>query len=124
MDNRNVLEVLGFIIDSYEKKHNIKTTEIAEICSVGRSTLFRIKSGNYDFNITYNLINKILDGLGYTYSDFNKMLEANAPNLLPIEDDGFIRIHKDSRIYDLVKDAVKLNDEDLDLVHSFIKKMM
>lgn len=31
MDNRNVLEVLGFIIDSYEKKHNIKTTEIAEI---------------------------------------------------------------------------------------------
>lgn len=124
MDNRNVLDVLSSIISSYEEKHNVKPTEIAEICGIGRSTLFYIKSGTYKFNITYNLINKILDGLGYTYSDFNKMLEANAPNILPIEDDGFIRIHKDSKIYDLVKDAVKLNDEDLDLVHSFIKKMM
>ena len=58
----------------------------------------------------------------FKYQNGNKTA-VNDINL-KIEDDGFIRIHKDSRIYDLVKDAVKLNDEDLDLVHSFIKKMM
>lgn len=118
MDRNSVLDVLRILILDYKTKCNIQPERIAEICGIGRSTIFYIISGSYGSNISQRTINKILDGINYSYTDFINLVEAKNN-----ENNNFIKIYKESKIYDLVKDVLKLNDDDLELVHSFIKKI-
>lgn len=123
MDSNNILDVLRTLILNYKVKYNIQPERIAEICGIGRSTVFYIISGTYRSDISQKTINKILDGINCSYSDFVNLVETKSKKNLNNKDNNFIKIYKDSKIYDLVQDALKLNDDDLKLVHSFIKKI-
>lgn len=123
MDNNNVLDVLRTLILDYKTTYNIQPSEIAKICGVGRSTIFYIVAGNYRSYLSQKTINKILDGINCSYSDFINLIESNSKKNSNIMQNDFIKIYKDSKIFNLVQDALKLNDDDLELVHSFIKKI-
>lgn len=123
MDSNNVLDVLRTLILDYKATYNIQPERIAEICGIGRSTIFYIIGGTYRSDISQKTINKILDGINCSYSDFLNLVEAKPKKNLNNKNNNFLKIYKDTKIYDLVQDALKLNDDDLELVHSFIKKI-
>ncbi len=123
MDNENVLNVLRSIINDYGKKYNMTPTEIAKKCEVGRSTIFYIAAGNYKSSVTQRIIDKILNGLNYSYSEYYKMLDISLQNNPPSENFECIKIPKHSELYEVMKDLQKLDDEKIELVHSFIKHL-
>lgn len=123
MDSNNVLDVLRTLILDYKATYNIQPERIAELCGIGRSTIFYIIGGTYRSDISQKTINKILDGINCSYSDFINLLESNSKKNSTNIQNNFIKIYKDSKLFNLVQDALKLNDDDLELVHSFIKKI-
>lgn len=123
MDNENVLNVLRSIINDYGKKYNMTPTEIAKKCEVGRSTIFYIAAGNYKSSVTQRIIDKILNGLNYSYSEYYKMLDISLQNNHPSENSECIKIPNHSELYEVMKDLQKLDDEKIELVHSFIKHL-
>ncbi len=123
MDNENVLNVLRSIINDYGRKYNMTPTEIAKKCDIGRSTIFYIAAGNYKSSVTQKIIDKILNGLDCSYSEYYKMLETNLQNYNPNENGEYIKISKNSKLYVIVSELQKLSDDKIDLVHSLIKNL-
>ncbi len=72
---------LGLKIKTVRTQQNISMNTLAKRANIAQSTLSRIESGNQ--MPTFDVLEKIIDGLGYTLSDF--FADTQETELLPAE---------------------------------------
>lgn len=110
---------LKFIIEQYMTTHNLKQYEFADKCEVSKSFINKIcnrKQGK--FNVSEMYFIRLAKGMGITSDELHKMLED-------IETVNFKKDSIQEQPLDLfIRDAKKLSDEKLKLIHSITKELL
>lgn len=110
---------LKFIIEQYMTTHNLKQYEFADKCEVSKSFINKIcnrKQGK--FNVSEMYFIRLAKGMGITSDELHEMLEN-------IETVNFEKSNIEEQPLDLlIKDAKKLSDEKLKLIHSITKELL
>ena len=110
---------LKFIIEQYMTTHDLKKYEFADKCEVSKSFISKIcnrKQGK--FNVSEMYFIRLAKGMGITSDELHKMLEN-------IETVSFKKSNIDGQPLELlIKDAKKLSDEKLKLIHSITKEIL